>query len=454
MAWRRTARALPGGFVHVHDHRVQLGALPRRLHAHRQAGEEALQDDVRLDADHRIVGPGHAAIGLVGRAARQDARVGGGHVGVRADHRGNAAVQVPAHGDLLAGDLGVKIDEPHLDRRVELGQDLVGLAERAIGGRHVGAALQIDHGALHAVARAQHDHAAARRVGVVGRPQQPRLAVQVIVELALVPDVIAGGEHIQPHGEQLFGDGRSDAEAAGGVLRVGDGQVDVVGLDDVLQVVGDNPASRRGENIADKENVHSWIHVNTYAARNGPGTASIRIETLYNPQMQRKPWSTIALGSLLLISACSKGGQEVQSPQPEKSKPPVKMEQRGRILGIGGIFFKSANRDQMREWYSKHLGLADKGQGAMLPWREHDDPQKEHVTVWTVFPASTKYLDPSPAPFMINYIVDDMDALLDRLKQEGVKIDAKRMDESYGRFAWIYDLDGNKIELWQPSAKP
>ncbi len=91
----------------------------------------------------------------------------------------------------------------------------------------------------------------------------------------------------------------------------------------------------------------------------------------------------------------------------------------------------------------------------MLPWREHDDPQKEHVTVWTVFSTSTKYFDPSPAPFMINYIVDDMDALLDRLKLEGVKIDAKRMDESYGRFAWIYDLDGNKIELWQPlPAKP
>ena len=166
--------------------------------------------------------------------------------------------------------------------------------------------------------------------------------------------------------------------------------------------------------------------------------------------MQAIPWSTIALGSLLLISVCSIGGQEVQSPQPEKSKP-----QRGRILGIGGVFSKSANRDQLRDWYSKHLGLADKGQGAMLPWREHDDPQKEHVTVWTVFPASTDYFDPSHAPFMVNYIVDDLDALLDRLKQEGVKIDAKRMNESYGRFAWIYDLDGNKIELWQPlSAKP
>ena len=166
------------------------------------------------------------------------------------------------------------------------------------------------------------------------------------------------------------------------------------------------------------------------------------------------PWSAIALGSLLLMSA-SQGGQDVQSPQPEQSKPPAAAEQRGRILGIGGVFFKSANRDQMRKWYADHLGLADKGQGAMLPWREHGNPQQEHVTVWTVFPAASGYFDPSPAPFMINYIVDDMDALLDRLKQEGVKIDDRRMDESYGRFAWIYDLDGNKIEFWQPlPAKP
>jgi catechol 2,3-dioxygenase-like lactoylglutathione lyase family enzyme len=168
--------------------------------------------------------------------------------------------------------------------------------------------------------------------------------------------------------------------------------------------------------------------------------------------MQGMFWGTIALGSLLLISAGSKGGQQVQSPQSENSKPPVKTEQRGRILGIGGVFFKSANRDQMREWYSKHLGITDKGGGAMLPWREHDDPQKEHVTVWTVFPNTTNYFDPGQAPFMINYIVDDIDALLDRLNQEGVKIDPKRMDESYGRFAWIYDLDGNKIELWQPTS--
>jgi len=170
--------------------------------------------------------------------------------------------------------------------------------------------------------------------------------------------------------------------------------------------------------------------------------------------MQGIAWKTMALGSMLLISMFSKGGQDTQSPQPENSKPPLKLEQRGRILGIGGIFFKSANQDQTREWYSKNLGLADKGQGAMLPWRERDNPQKEHVTVWTVFPATTRYI-PATQPFMVNYIVDDMDALLGRLKQEGVKMDAKQINESYGRFAWIYDPDGNKIELWQPaSAKP
>ena len=82
-------------------------------------------------------------------------------------------------------------------------------------------------------------------------------------------------------------------------------------------------------------------------------------QLMYNPLMRGIPWEqTIAVGSLLLISARAIGGQEVKSPQPEKSKSPVKMEPRGRILGIGGVFFKSANRDQSREWYAKHLGLA------------------------------------------------------------------------------------------------
>jgi catechol 2,3-dioxygenase-like lactoylglutathione lyase family enzyme len=126
------------------------------------------------------------------------------------------------------------------------------------------------------------------------------------------------------------------------------------------------------------------------------------------------------------------------------------VSQRGRILGIGGIFFKSANPQQMQEWYAKNLGLVDNGHGVMLPWREKDNPNSEQATVWNIFPGNTKYFEPSQASFMLNYIVDDLDALLERLAKTGVRIDPKRQNETYGRFAWIYDPDGNKIELWQP----
>jgi catechol 2,3-dioxygenase-like lactoylglutathione lyase family enzyme len=141
---------------------------------------------------------------------------------------------------------------------------------------------------------------------------------------------------------------------------------------------------------------------------------------------------------------------EVVLPQYSPQQRKTTMSQQGRILGIGGIFFKSPNQQQMKDWYAKHLGLGDGGHDAILPWREKDNPESEQMTVWSVFPANTKYFEPGPASFMVNYIVDDLDALLDRLAKEGVRIEPKRQDESYGRFAWIYDPDGNKIELWQP----
>jgi len=124
------------------------------------------------------------------------------------------------------------------------------------------------------------------------------------------------------------------------------------------------------------------------------------------------------------------------------------MSQRGRILGIGGIFFKSANQQQMKEWYATHLGLADRGHGVMLPWREKTirNVSRRRSGAFSQATPNTS----SPASFMMNYIVDDLDALLDRLAKEGVHIDPERQNESYGRFAWIFDPDGNKIELWEP----
>src|ERR1051326_3894272 len=89
------------------------------------------------------------------------------------------------------------------------------------------------------------------------------------------------------------------------------------------------------------------------------------------------------------------------------------MNEKGRVLGIGGIFFKSTNQQQMKEWYAQHLGLRDSGYGVILPWREKDNPENEQMTIWSIFPDSTKYFEPGTASFMVNYIVDDLEALLE-----------------------------------------
>src|SRR5262249_49194752 len=124
----------------------------------------------------------------------------------------------------------------------------------------------------------------------------------------------------------------------------------------------------------------------------------------------------------------------------------------GRVIGIGGIFFKSANHEQLRAWYENSLGLDQSPYGVNFKWRSHEQPDREHMTIWSVFPQTSTYFGPGSAPFMINYIVDDLDALLAKLEKKGVQIDPKREDHDYGRFAWIFDADGNKIELWEPSA--
>jgi predicted enzyme related to lactoylglutathione lyase len=123
-----------------------------------------------------------------------------------------------------------------------------------------------------------------------------------------------------------------------------------------------------------------------------------------------------------------------------------------RVTGIGGIFFKAENPGQLYEWYEKHLGIQREphGYGALLHWREDENPERRGETVWALFEKHSQKFEPSRAPFMLNYRVDDMDALLGALRAEGVEIDPKRDDSEYGKFAWITDPEGNKIELWEP----
>ena len=122
-----------------------------------------------------------------------------------------------------------------------------------------------------------------------------------------------------------------------------------------------------------------------------------------------------------------------------------------RITGIGGVFFKSRGDSKaLAAWYEKHLGIKREHGYVAFRWRDDGNPDTEGLTTWSIFRKSSDYFDPSRATFMINYRVDDLDALLDALRAEGVEIDPKREDYDYGRFAWITDPEGNKIELWQP----
>lgn len=121
-----------------------------------------------------------------------------------------------------------------------------------------------------------------------------------------------------------------------------------------------------------------------------------------------------------------------------------------RVTGIGGVFFKADDPEKMYEWYEKHLGIKREEGYVAFHWRDDKKPDEKGLTAWSIFRTTSNYFDPSRATFMINYRVDDLDALLEALRAEGVEIHPKREDYDYGRFAWITDPEGNKIELWEP----
>jgi catechol 2,3-dioxygenase-like lactoylglutathione lyase family enzyme len=126
-----------------------------------------------------------------------------------------------------------------------------------------------------------------------------------------------------------------------------------------------------------------------------------------------------------------------------------------RVTGIGGIFFKSENPDNLYGWYEKHLGIQRPSGGSppTFEWRQKESPEEIGMTIWSIFPQKSKYFDPSRSPFMINYRVDDLKGLLEELRKEGVQIESHQEDADYGNFAWIMDPDGNRVELWEPPKK-
>lgn len=121
-----------------------------------------------------------------------------------------------------------------------------------------------------------------------------------------------------------------------------------------------------------------------------------------------------------------------------------------KVTGIGGVFFKSKDPQKSKEWYAKHLGIQSDKYGHSFKWRDQNDASKECITQWSPMEEKTDYYEPSSSEFMINYRVENLEALLSELKKSNVQIVGKMQEYDYGKFAWILDLEGRKVELWEP----
>ena len=125
-------------------------------------------------------------------------------------------------------------------------------------------------------------------------------------------------------------------------------------------------------------------------------------------------------------------------------------DKKGRVTGIGGIFFKCSDPAKTKEWYQKNLGLVTDEYGSLFEFRKADKPDEKAYLQWSPFSEKTKYFEPSQKEFMINYRVENMEALVEELKQSGVTVVDSIETFEYGKFVHIIDPDNNKIELWEP----
>ena len=121
-----------------------------------------------------------------------------------------------------------------------------------------------------------------------------------------------------------------------------------------------------------------------------------------------------------------------------------------KVTGLGGVFFKCDDPKAMNEWYTKNLGLPSSEYGTTFEWRQTDSPAIKGSTSWCTFPQDTKYFNPSAKPFMINYRVENIVALVEELKKDNVTIVDDISEYDYGKFVHVLDPEGNIIELWEP----
>jgi len=128
----------------------------------------------------------------------------------------------------------------------------------------------------------------------------------------------------------------------------------------------------------------------------------------------------------------------------------LKTEEAKKVIGIGGIFFKSKDPKRLQEWYRDQLGFEMNEYGTSFEWYVSPDTTQKTITQWSVFPETETYMEPSVKDFMINYIVTDIEELTAQLRKNQVTILDSIATYEYGKFVHIMDIDGNKIELWEP----
>lgn len=132
----------------------------------------------------------------------------------------------------------------------------------------------------------------------------------------------------------------------------------------------------------------------------------------------------------------------------DRSDDKTKMK---KVTGIGGIFFKCKDPKKLKEWYQKHLGLNTNQYGTVFEWWQGADSTKKGFTQWSPFGEKTKYFEPSTKDYMINYRVENLEALVEELKRNGVTVVDTIQAVEYGKFVHILDLEGTKLELWEPN---
>jgi predicted enzyme related to lactoylglutathione lyase len=124
-----------------------------------------------------------------------------------------------------------------------------------------------------------------------------------------------------------------------------------------------------------------------------------------------------------------------------------------RVTGIGGVFFKAKDAAALQAWYKLHLGIdVQPWGGAAFDWTDDAGKPVGGTTAWSVFSSQGDQFAPSTAPFMVNYRVHDLHALVKALREEGCNVLEKIDDSEYGKFGWVIDPEGNKVELWEPPA--